>query len=111
MTNQNLTHIVAILDRSGSMMSIREDMQGGFNNFIAEQAKTPGEVRVSLYQFDTEYDTVYENKPLAEVPALVLEPRGGTALLDAVGRTITTVGQKLAQLDEDDRPGLVVVVI
>ena len=66
---------------------------------------------MSLAQFDHEYQVVYEDKPIAEVPKLVIEPRGSTALLDAIGRTITTLGVRLAQLPEDRRPGTVLVCI
>lgn len=111
MTNQDLTHIYVVLDRSGSMVSIADDMRGGFDAFIADQAKEPGECKVTLVQFDTSYEKVYEDKPIAKVPALKLQPRGGTALLDALGETITTVGEKLANLDEDKRPGAVIFCI
>lgn len=111
MTDPSLTHIVAILDRSGSMASIREDMEGGFNEFIAKQRETDGACLVTLVRFDDQYDVVYTDKPIADVPPLELEPRGWTALLDAMGRTIITTGAKLAALPEDQRPGLVVVLV
>jgi len=59
MTKAGLCEIVVILDRSGSMAAIQRDMEGGFNSFIAEQKRVPGECLVSLHQFDTEYETVY----------------------------------------------------
>ncbi|HEX6056861.1 MAG TPA: VWA domain-containing protein, partial [Intrasporangium sp.] len=65
MTNSNLTHIAFLLDRSGSMQSIKDDTEGGFNAFIAEQRKEPGECRVTLAQFDNEYEEVYRDLPLA----------------------------------------------
>lgn len=111
MTDKNKTEIVVILDRSGSMMSIQKDMVGGFNTFIEEQKKVPGKCSVSLYQFDTEYGVVYEQKDLNEVPSLELVPRGGTALLDAVGLTSVAVGARLAKLPEEQRPGAVILLI
>ncbi|MDR2895292.1 MAG: VWA domain-containing protein [Propionibacteriaceae bacterium] len=111
MTNQDYTDITVVLDRSGSMATIKTDMEGGFNHFIAEQAKDPGDCRVSLAQFDTDYETVYSQRPIGQVPALDLQPRGGTALLDAMGRSINETGQRLAAMAEADRPGVVFFVI
>ena len=111
MTDQNLTHIYFLLDRSGSMQSIKSDTEGGFAAFVDEQRRTPGECRVTLAQFDNHYDVVYADRPIADVPALVLEPRGSTALLDAMGKLVTDSGARLAALAEDERPGTVIVAI
>ena len=111
MTDQNLTHIYLLLDRSGSMQSIKADTEGGFAAFVEEQRHTPGECRVTLAQFDNHYDVVYVDRPIADVPALDLQPRGSTALLDAMGRSITEAGTKLAVLPEDQRPDTVIVAI
>jgi hypothetical protein len=62
-------------------------------------------------QFDTEYDFVHQGLPIQEVPPFKLSPRGGTALLDAVGRAINETGARLAAMAELDRPKLVVFVI
>ena len=109
MTDTNLTHLYFLLDRSGSMVSLREDTIGGFDTFIAEQRTAPGRCRVTLAQFDNEYDEVYADRDIATVPSLVLVPRGSTALLDALGRLVVTAGERLAALPEQDRPGSVVV--
>ena len=109
MTDANLTHLYFLLDRSGSMVSLREDTIGGFDTFIAEQRTAPGRCRVTLAQFDNEYDEVYADRDIATVPSLVLVPRGSTALLDALGRLVVTAGERLAALPEQDRPGSVVV--
>lgn len=109
MTDANLTHLYFLLDRSGSMVSLREDTIGGFDTFIAEQRTAPGQCRVTLAQFDNEYDEVYADRDIATVPSLVLVPRGSTALLDALGRLVVTAGERLAALPEQDRPGSVVV--
>ena len=111
MTNQNLTHIYLLLDRSGSMQSIKADTEGGFAAFVEEQKRTPGDCRVTLAQFDNHYEVVYTDRPIAEVPALDLQPRGSTALLDAMGRLITDAGAQLAALPDDQRPGTVIVAI
>ena len=109
MTDQNLTHLYFLLDRSGSMVSLREDTIGGFDTFIAEQRTAPGRCRVTLAQFDNEYDEVYADRDIAAVPSLELVPRGSTALLDALGRLVVTAGERLGALPEADRPGSVVV--
>src|SRR3712207_2304753 len=111
MTRSDLTHIYFLLDRSGSMQSIKTDTEGGFAAFVEEQKKAPGECRVTLAQFDNEYDVVYADRPRADVPALDLQPRGSTALLDAMGRTITDAGARLAALPEAERPGTVIVAV
>jgi hypothetical protein len=111
MTDPRKALIAVLLDRSGSMESIKSDTEGGFNAFIAEQRKQPGEVNVTLAQFDTEYEVVYANKSVGDVPRLDLQPRGGTALYDSLGRLITDVGAALAATQEDDRPAKVIVVV
>lgn len=111
MTNPNRRHIAIVLDRSGSMTSVKDDTEGGLKAFLAEQANAPAYTEVSLYEFDDQYSAVYENVWLADVPDYTLHPRGMTALLDAVGRTVTTLGEHLAAMPDDDRPGEVVLVI
>ena len=109
--NTNKCDITVVLDRSGSMSSIAKDMIGGFDAFIAEQKKLPGEAVLTLVQFDTEYNFVLQGVPLKDVPGLVLEPRGGTALLDAVGRAITETGERLSKMPESERPEKVVFMV
>lgn len=111
MTRADLTHLYFLLDRSGSMQSIKTDTEGGFAAFVDEQRKTAGECRVTLAQFDNEYDVVYSGKALADVPPLDLQPRGSTALLDAMGRLVTSAGAELVALPEDERPGTVIVAV
>jgi hypothetical protein len=111
MTDSQRTLIAVLLDRSGSMESVKSDTEGGFNAFIDTQRAEPGDARVTLAQFDTQYEVVYTNWPIGDVPRLDLQPRGGTALYDALGRLITDVGAELAALPEGERPGTVVVVV
>ena len=106
-----LTDITMIVDRSGSMASIKSDAEGGINTFVELQKQEPGEALLTLVQFDTHYEFVHSGIPIKQVPAFTLVPRGGTALLDAVGRAINETGARLAAMDEAQRPGLVVVVI
>lgn len=108
------TFIAVVLDRSGSMSSIRDDAIGGFNAFIADQKALPGEASLLLAQFDHEYEIVYDALPLAEVAPLTPEsfvPRGHTALFDALGRTLNDVAARVARLPPADRPSRVIVVV
>ena len=86
-------HISVILDRSGSMETIRDDTIGGVNAFLKAQQAQPGETTLTLVQFDSQdpYEIVFHALPITEVPPLTREtfvPRGGTPLLDALGRGI-----------------------
>jgi uncharacterized protein YegL len=107
----DLTDITLVVDRSGSMAQVQEDAEGGVNSFIEQQAKEPGEALVTLVQFDTEYEFLHKGVPISQVPKYELVPRGMTALLDAVGRAINETGERLAKMDERDRPGLVIFVV
>lgn len=107
----DLTDITLVVDRSGSMARSRRDAEGGVNAFIAEQAGKPGEALLTLVQFDTEYEFLHKGVPISDVPDYTLHPRGMTALLDAVGRAINETGERLANMDEEDRPGLVIFVV
>lgn len=107
MPKTNLTEIVAIIDKSGSMWSIAGDAIGGFNQFIEEQRKETGDANVSIILFD---NTVY---PLAEgidVNAVTLlneknyRPNGGTALYDAIGNAITSTHNRVDALPEGEKP-------
>lgn len=81
--------LIFLLDRSGSMETCRDDTIGGFNAFVSDQKTLGG--KLTLVQFDHEIKNVYENTPLGDVAPLTTEtfqPRGSTALMDAIGRTI-----------------------
>lgn len=111
MSNQNLTLITFLLDRSGSMQSIKSDVVGGFDAFLTEQRAGDGECHVTLAQFDNEYEVVYHAMPVGDVPPLELNPRSSTALLDSMGKLITDTAAEIAALAENDRPGSVIVAI
>jgi uncharacterized protein YegL len=86
------TEIVMVLDRSGSMRGIDKATVEGFNKFLDEQKNAEGEAFVTLVQFDDRYEMNYQSVPVKNVDNLVLNetfiPRGSTALLDAIGKTI-----------------------
>jgi hypothetical protein len=111
--NSNLTEIIFLLDRSGSMGGLESDTIGGFNAFIENQRKLEGKTLVTGVLFDDQYELVW-NGAEAEKVKLTAEEyyvRGCTALLDAVGKTILDVGYRLSRTNEDARPGKVIFVI
>jgi hypothetical protein len=110
---KGLTHIIFIVDRSGSMSSIAADMIGGYNEFIRKQRELAGECYVSFYQFDDIYEPVFVRLKLEDVPDLDNKtycPRNMTALYDSLGRTVNEYGAYLASLDESERPDRVMVI-
>ena len=113
--NENLIEMVAIIDRSGSMATIASDTIGGYNSLIEAQKKDEeGDANVTLVLFDHEYTLLYDNVNIQEVEPLTSQtyvPRGMTGLYDAIGRTIVTVGERLSNTAEEDRPSKVVVTI
>jgi len=109
-----LTDITVLLDRSGSMDIIKNDTIGGFNAFLKTQVESPGEAVLTLAQFDTVYEEVHHAKPIKDVPELnghTFVPRGGTALYYSLVRLIDETGKRLSEMNEADRPGMVVFVI
>jgi hypothetical protein len=111
MTRSDLTHVYFLLDRSGSMQSIKSDIEGGFAAFVEEQQRATGECRATLAQFDDVYELVYADRPIADVPPLDLQPRNMTALHDAMGTLITESGHTLESMKAAERPGTVIVAI
>jgi len=91
--------IIDITDCSGSMGNLRIDVIGGFNTLLADQKEVPGEARLTHIQFDHEYLVKFVGKNILDVAPLTLEtyvPRGSTALLDAIGRTLNEQGKRIA---------------
>ncbi len=112
--NKNLTEIAYILDRSGSMQPLAEQAVAAFNSFLEDQKSDEGMARLTLVLFDNAYDIPIDGVPLEEVLPLTTanyEPRGSTALLDAIGRTIEDLGKRLEAIPEAERPGSVIFAI
>lgn len=108
------TDITVVLDRSGSMAAIAPDVIAGLNAFIAAQQASPATVRFTLVQFDDEYEVVHADVPMHSVPPLTdttFVPRGSTALLDAIGRSIVDTAARIARLAPEARPAHVVFVV
>lgn len=108
----DFTDITVLLDRSGSMSSIKSAMESGFDEFLTQHRTVPTS-RLTLVQFDTTnpQEVVYAASPILDVPKLAIEPRGGTPLLDALCRAIDATGSRLAEMPSSERPDRVLFVI
>ena len=112
--NPHLTELAFILDRSGSMQPLQEAAVAAFNAFVKSQLDVPGDARLTLVQFDDAYEVPVSARPLQDVPELTAAtyvPRGSTALLDAIGRTITDTARRLDPLPAAEKPGKVILAI
>lgn len=110
--NNDYTHIAMIIDRSGSMSSCWNDVKGGYEEIVKQNKAADGKCTFTVAAFDTDYDLLEDFTDIQDVKStLSVNPRGGTALLDAIGKTIVTVGEQLAKLKEKDRPARVMVVV
>lgn len=90
--------LIFLIDRSGSMHGSEEDTIGGFNSFIQKERKKELDTRVTTILFDDHYEVLYERKSISDVNELTEDEyyvRGCTALLDAIGKTITTLNHKI----------------
>ena len=111
-TNEK-THIICILDRSGSMGSIINASISGFNEFLGKQKELPDKATISVVLFDDQYELLYDNVDIKKAELLngeVWKPRGMTALYDSIGKTINTEKAKLDKLG-DEKPAKVLVCI
>jgi len=111
-TNEK-THIICILDRSGSMSSIMEDSIGGFNTFLKQQKELPNEATITVALFDDKYELLYDNvdiKNAKELTSADWYPRGMTALYDAIGKTINIEKANFVKLG-NEKPNKVLVCI
>lgn len=108
----NLLHICFILDESGSMYTLVDDVIGGFQKLINEQKEEKnGECIISLYRFSDTVKKDYIGKPVDEVPKLTYSPGGCTAMNDGVGTAIDEIGKWLSDMDESERPSKNMIVI
>jgi|JI9StandDraft_2_1071091.scaffolds.fasta_scaffold174518_3 uncharacterized protein YegL len=112
MTNPDYTHIFAVVDRSGSMAGLSTESETALKTLINEQFKLPGKLTVTVAEFDNSYDMVvdFSDNPNC-LDDWTLIPRGTTALHDAIGKTVVSVGERLAAMSEDERPGKVIGII
>jgi hypothetical protein len=110
MTNPDYTALLFIIDESGSMWSIAQDMEGGIKTLLEEQDKLDGKLTVDVAYFDHNFRYPVSLAPAAQANIQLL-PNGMTSLHDAIVRASTKFGQTLAALPEDERPGTVMVVV
>ena len=110
----NLTELIFILDRSGSMQGLEGDTIGGFNAMLKKQKALPGTCNVTTVLFDDRYELLHQRADLHQVAPLTgkdYSVRGSTALLDAIGRTVENAGRLQKYLPPQERAQQVVVVI
>lgn len=109
----NYTHIVLVLDKSGSMASVRKDTVGSVSNFIKDQKDVPGEATFQMVQFDSTVapGEIMDIKMVRDFTMHDYNPGGGTALFDAIGKAINDTGEFLKSKPENDKPSRVIVVI
>lgn len=97
-TTTPMTDLIYILDRSGSMSGMEEAAVTAFNDFLRSQLDVPGDARLTLVQFDDQYEVNHQRLELEKVPQMTAthyEPRGSTALLDAIGRSIKDISRHI----------------
>ncbi len=112
--NRNLTEVVFILDRSGSMSGLESDTIGGFNSMLNQQRKGEGEVYISTVLFDDRVEVLHDRENIAKVEPMndtQYYVRGCTALLDAVGGAIHHIGNVHKYAREEDRPAKTLFII
>lgn len=112
--NKNLVEVGFVIDASGSMTTLKNDTIGGFNSVIESQKAQDGETRVSAVTFNDSVNVLYDNVDVKEITPLNTDTYhtwGCTALYDALGKLIDSIGERLAATPEDERPGKVLIVV
>ena len=111
---KDLTELVFILDRSGSMSGLEGDSIGGYNAMLEKQKKEPGEVIITTVLFDNEYELLHDRinlRAIAPITDKEYYVRGSTALLDAIGKTIYKIVNVQKHTAKDEQAGRVLFVI
>ena len=108
------THIICILDRSASMSGIMQASLDGFNSFLMEQKALPDEATITIALFDDKYEVLHDYVDIKEVEELTKSewyPRGTTALLDAIAKTVNVDRAKISKLSGKKKPNKVLVCV
>lgn len=109
---KNYTHITLVIDRSGSMSPVWDDVKGGFSEFIKSNKEAKGSATLSLYAFDNMIDKIHDFVNIQDVSdEISVEPRFSTSLIDALGVSINETGKSLADMKKKERPEKVLFVI
>ena len=111
---KNLTEVVFILDRSGSMSGLENDTIGGYNSMLERQRTGEGEVIISTVLFDDKVEIIHDRKPIGEVKPITRKEyfvRGCTALLDAIGGSIHHIGKLHKNMPPEDVPEKTLFII
>ena len=111
---RDYTHLIIVLDASGSMSSIRDDIRGSFNEFLKKQREEPGKTVFDLFQFNNTVKRIVKSTELATFHDDLMSKydcSGCTALNDAICRAIDTVGREFSGMQESERPEHVLCVI
>lgn len=109
---KNLTELIILCDRSGSMNNIKVDIEGALSELIKKQSNIDGECLFTFYQFDKNdwndsekiLDKIYESVSINNIKKIEISPRGTTPLNDAICMAIDEVGVRLSNTKEEDRP-------
>ena len=110
-TNKHLTEIVMILDRSGSMHGLEKETIGGYNSFIEKQKKEDSKANLTTILFDDQYEILHDRIDLKDVEPITekdYSARGMTALLDAIGKTIFNIDEKISNSKRKNTPNKVI---
>jgi uncharacterized protein YegL len=108
------THVICILDTSGSMTNIMQDSIGGFNEFLKQQKQLPDKATITVALFDDKYELLYDNVDIKDAEKLTSNiwfPRGCTALYDAIGKTINNEKANFARLGKEAPKKVLVVIV
>ena len=112
--NNNLTELVFILDRSGSMAGLESDTIGGFNSMVEKQKRENGEALLSAVLFSNDSSVLYDRVDLKKIEPMTEQQYfvgGCTALLDAIGDAVHHIGNVHKYAREEDRPAKTIFVI
>lgn len=112
MPKKGHAEIAVLIDRSGSMTGLEEVVRKGFTTFLWQQVCAAGTANMTLVLFDDEIDVLYDSEEVRKIPALDAKTyyvRGGTALYDALGRTISELAGRINKMDESERPEKVII--
>ena len=112
--NKNLTELVFVLDKSGSMSGLEKDTIGGFNSMLEKQRKEDGDVVISTVLFDDRVQVLHDRTDLEKIANLTdrdYQVGGCTALLDALGKSIKHINKIQKMLPEDERPAKTMFII